>query len=346
MRRVRLLGTMAPRNAPAERARLVAAWEAGREERPRWSYVRADHSDLARALEKEAEALEKEEGTPLALAYAARARELALEAELSSAVGTPQLATLAVKRFGPVDPEIAREASELARAWVSAEPPAQTDLVSSDGPEPGSLFSLMREAVGRLKLPFTVIVQPALASLAATGERTIVVTSGRMLAADEARRIVMHEVEAHAVPRARAATLDLLLFTVGSARGTDDQEGFALSLEERHGFLRARRKRELGARHLVVEAMREGATFVDAMRKLVDDWRVPPAEAVAIAERAFRGGDGERAGLGRERVYLESMLRVRKHLAARPTDEAVLASGQVSLEAIPALAPFATWERD
>jgi hypothetical protein len=154
----------------------------------------------------------------------------------------------------------------------------------------------------------------------------------------------MHEIEAHARPRARASTLQLRLFGLGSARGTDDQEGLALTLEERHGFLSVRRRRELGARHLAVHAMREGGSFVDVARTMIDAWRVSPRDAVLLAERTFRGGDGVAPGLGRERVYLESMLRVRAHLAARPTDEAVLASGQVSLEAIAALAPFATWE--
>jgi hypothetical protein len=44
--------------------------------------------------------------------------------------------------------------------------------------------------------------------------------------------------------------------------------------------------------------------------------------------------------IGRERVYIEAFLRVRDHLAQKPTDEAVLTSGQVSLEAVPTLAPY------
>ena len=61
-------------------------------------------------------------------------------------------------------------------------------------------------------------------------------------------------------------------------------------------------------------------------------------DAVLIAERTYRGGDGTTPGLGRERIYLEAFLRVGEHLSARPTDEGVLTSGQVSLDAIPTLA--------
>ena len=64
---------------------------------------------------------------------------------------------------------------------------------------------------------------------------------------------------------------------------------------------------------------------------------LPAADAVLVAERAFRGGDGTSPGLGRERIYLEAFLRVGEHLAKKPTDEGILTSGQVSLDAIPVL---------
>jgi len=96
----------------------------------------------------------------------------------------------------------------------------------------------------------------------------------------------------------------------------------------------------LAARHRTVEAMLSGATFADAATSLVRDHGLDVADAVLVAERAFRGGNGLAPGLGRERVYLEAFVRVRAHLAARPDDEPVLSSGQVALDAIPALAPF------
>jgi hypothetical protein len=60
---------------------------------------------------------------------------------------------------------------------------------------------------------------------------------------------------------------------------------------------------------------------------------VEVTEAVIVTERAFRGSDGTFPGLGRERVYLESFLRVGSHLTAHPEDERVLAAGQISVDA-------------
>jgi hypothetical protein len=157
---------------------------------------------------------------------------------------------------------------------------------------------------------------------------------------DDVERTVLHEVEGHALPRARAREAPLALFRAGTARGIDDQEGLALVLELRAGRLRTGRRRVLAARHRTVEAMLDGATFGDAALALVRDHGLDAAEAVLMTERAFRGGDGLAPGLGRERVYLESFVRTRAHLSARPGDERVLAAGQVALDAVGALAPF------
>jgi hypothetical protein len=197
----------------------------------------------------------------------------------------------------------------------------------------------MRAEIGAQRAPFVVEVRRDLASLAATGERSVFVAAGRTVTDEDVRRTVLHEVSGHVVPRVRAASLEPWIFRIGTARGTDEQEGFALVLEERGGMLGARRKRALAARHLACSAMDRGASFVECVRALMGHG-LSPRDAVLVAERAYRGGDGSGAGLGRERVYLACLARVRAHLAAHPNDEAVLASGQVAVAATAALRPF------
>ena len=350
MRSVRLLGSVVPRNAQQERARIVAALEAGLSTAPRWSYARTDHTLLRKALERAGQRLGAEPH-PVAQLYAARARELEIEAALASEAGTAVLGALARARFRSLSPQAAGEATILARKWIAeghealanelAAPEADAEeLLPSDAAVPGSLLTRMREEVGRLGLPFAVVVQPSLSALAATGERHILVAAGRMTRKEDVERTVMHEIEAHAIPRTRAAQARLAIFQIGTARGIDDQEGLALVLEDRGGYLKPRRKRELAARHLAVEAMDGGATFSDALSALVKEHGLPPNDAVLVAERAFRGGDGTSPGLGRERIYLEAFLRVGEHLAKRPTDEGILTSGQVSVDAIAVLGPL------
>lgn len=345
VRSVRLLGTVVPRNAAQERTRLVEAFEAGQTTTPRWSYVRSDHSDLRKALARAAQRLEAE-AHPVGLLYAERARELEIEAALASEVGTGVLGALARARFRSENPQKAGEATILARKWINegreAAEAASTELVLTDAPVPGSLLTRMREEVGRLLLPFAVVVQPSLAALAATGESHILIAAGRQCTREDVERTVLHEIEAHAIPRARAQQARLAIFQIGTAKGIDDQEGFALVLEERHNYLGPKRKRELAARHLAVEAMDGGARFHENVEALVKEHGLNVREAIFVAERTYRGGDGTTPGLGRERIYLEAFIRVGEHLAKKPTDEAYLTGGQVSLSSIATLAPFAT----
>jgi hypothetical protein len=356
MRETKLLGVATPLDAPAERARLTEAFEAGRPTRPRWSYapMREAHA-VARALEGMASEVERD-ASPLGLAYATRARELALEASMAGAVGTASLGELARTRFtSPAT--IARRASELAEAWLQPSGAPGVDAGAraseashagdraaegcvSDADDPRSLVSRMREEIGRRRLPFNVIAQRSLLPLAATGERTIWVAADRVLSHEEVERTVLHEVLGHARPRALAARQELGLFAIGTAHGSDDQEGYALVLEERHGFLGHARRRELALRHRVVELMDRGAELVDAVLSLVRDHGVTPRRAVATAERAFRGGDGRTPGLGRERVYIASFAAVAARLAEDPEDERVLGAGQVALDALPWIASF------
>jgi len=341
-REVQVLAALAPLDAPAERARLAEALRSGGALQPRWRYAPVVHDELRRALEAAERLLEAEaSGHPLAAVHLGRVRELTVEAALCGAAGTPLVAPLARQRFAPRAASCEQQASALCAAWLE-ELPAEdsSERIVSDDPDPRSLLSCLRAEVGRLRLPFAVVVQKTLAPLAATGDQVILVAPGRPMTEDDVARTVLHEIEGHALPRARAQEAPLALFRVGTSRGIDDQEGLALLLELRHGRLGARRRRILAARHRTVEAMLSGATFADAATSLVHDHGLDAAEAVLVAERAFRGGDGITPGLGRERVYLESFVRVRAHLAARPGDETVLSAGQVALDAIEALAPF------
>lgn len=339
-RAVRILPAVAPTNAGAERRRLVEAFERGAPSNPRWVYARVDLGRWRHALGAMAEALANDDH-PLAPLFAARARELELEARIAEAAGTPALGELARSRFRAHDPRTTREALERARAWADErEDGAPADWLESDAAVEGSLLSRMREEIGARRWPFAVVVAPSLVALAATGDRQIFVAAGRRVTREDVERTVLHELEAHARPRVRAATSKLGILRFGTARGVDDQEGLALVLEERHGFLSPRRKRELGARHVTVAAMDEGATFAEAVLALQKNhgWRA--GDAVRVAERVYRGSGGAGPGLGRERIYIEAFVRVRGAIQNEPSVEDVLASGQVGLDAVHVLAPI------
>ncbi len=331
--RVRLLAAVTPVNAVEERRRLISAANAGAPLVPRWQYASPKDDGLARVLKVAAARAPKVLPSALAKVYVARITELDLERRLTLTAGKRELASLARERFGAA----AGEALALARRW-SREPPSTTDeaLVPTDSHHPTSLLSVMRASVSRLGIDFRVVVHPSLASLAATGEHTIYVAADRHTTASVTHRTALHETLAHALPRWRARNQPLGVFSFGTARGQDDQEGYALALEHAHHVMDSTRRRELGARHLAVRAMRQGASFHDVVTTIRELDHGAPA-AVVIAERVFRGGTATREGLGREAIYLSAYARVRAAIAKDPSVLDVLGSGQISVRAAPVL---------
>lgn len=348
-REVRLLSAATPKNLLEERVRLARALESGTEATPRWLYTKLDVGATRVRLARLVRALETVD-EPLARHYRARAEELELECRFVANVGFRSVEALARERFAGAtdDPGLrhalafVKEASDGATTTNGAgrDSAKSNDLLASDDPSPRSLASRMKQELGARRLPFAVRVVPGLSALAATGETYVLVASGRPTRPEDVERTVLHEIEGHVLPRVRAREGHVPLARFGTARGSDDQEGYALLLEERGGFLGPRRMRELCARRLAIAYAMAGATYMESARKLHEDHGFDPLDAVRVAERAYRGGDGNCLGLARDRPYLESWLSIREAAERDPRLLEVLAKGQISLEAA------RTWERD
>lgn len=324
----RLIRAVTATNAVRELQRLERAWRAGEEAAPSWRYFPVTVRDELRgALERLAESIE--DHPPLGPIYAARARELALELELMSEVASVRFRTLAARRFVLEGPEAEKDrarADALAAAWVKTPWEASEERLvkSDDASDPESLLSMLRAEIGRRQLPLRVVVQPGLLSLAAVADDFIVIAEGREIHPSDAARTVLHEIEAHALPRLRANGERLGIFALGTAGGLDDQEGRALVLERRSGHFQPSRLRELGFRHLAAVATLEGSSFVETVRMLREK-SAPLSLALRIAARVQRGG-----GLAREIVYLPGFVRVGRMIREDPSVEEVMERGRVA----------------
>jgi hypothetical protein len=355
--RIKVIRAVTPRNARSELASLEEDFRRGSPRSPRWEYdSTAIPVELCQALEGLAEFLDGV--SALGRIYAARAREMCLEASIVDAVGTPQIRTPAARRFVGTsidDKADLRKADELAKSWSdpsAIEPEIEDgdDLVRTcDESDPRSLLAAMSREAGRCKLPVRVVVEPSLASLAATGDGVIFVARERWIRVRDVERTVLHEIAGHALPRARAVSAPLGIFALGTARGTDDQEGRALLIERAAGFLDGSRRRELGLRHLGARATLDGATFVDVVELLLEH-RAPLGSAMRIASRVQRGGPGA-GGLAREIIYIPSLLRVERLLfephgmgSSTRVDDA-MAGGRIAADVAPFLAAAIAAER-
>jgi hypothetical protein len=336
-RRVAPLGALAPTNLVAEVNRLVAAGGRGA---PAFAYGELPRlDDVRRAMLVAAETLAR--GGPEEVLLGARASEVVDECALIAARGTSELAERAALRFGRRD-AFDDEADALAKRWLAEEVEPRdrrndSEVWSDDGSDPRSLLARMRAELARRDLAVRVVVSNTLAPLAAVGGGAVQIAGGRRLRVSDVERTVLHEIEGHVVPMERARRGAGLLPAIGSARGSDEQEGLALWLEARAGHLVGRRRRELALRHVAARAVHGGHGFernVEQLRALgaaIDD-------AVRIACRAHRGAgiDGV-GGLGREAAYLPAYCRVRAALRDDASLVDTLQSGRLSVAAAQAL---------
>jgi hypothetical protein len=328
---VRVIASNTPTNLREELDRLQACWRSGAE-LPRFSYAEPpDHAALRAALLALADNLEGE--GELGAIYAARARELETEAALCEHAGRPGLWAAARRRYALRD-AFEASADVTAAAWLEERAPGTPSAGTSrsdDELDPGSLLNRLRQELGKRRLPLRVLVSRNLASLAATGEGFIQIVAERALSRQDVERTVLHEIEGHVLPRHVSTSAPIGIFAIGTARGSDDQEGRALARERAAGFLDHGRRREIALRHQAARSVGAGADFVATTRLLLDRG-APQPDALRIAARVHRGG-----GLAREAVYLPALLRVEAALGADASLDRVLGAGRVAVDAASAL---------
>lgn len=324
-REIALLDRVQPRNAGPERVRLREAWRSGKAIAPDHRYAPVpDLGELRAALSV---AARTSADSLIEALCVERAAELEIEAELVSAVSTSRFVELSKRRFAPAEDEL-KTAEELLASWLTLAPGSEVDSRhrSDDAADPKSLLGVLRREIGRHRLPIRVEVRDDLSSTAATGDGVVLVRGKIWLNARDAERIAHHEIFAHALPRVRSRAHGGI-FALGSAGAADDEEGRAICLEERAGYLDANRRLALARRHLAALSARNGASFVEAVRML-EAQGTPLDAAIDLGCRVFRGG-----GLAREIVYLTGYVRVKRAFERRPELEPMLAAGRLGVRA-------------
>ncbi|HET9957999.1 MAG TPA: tyrosine/phenylalanine carboxypeptidase domain-containing protein [Polyangiaceae bacterium] len=342
-RSIRLIDRLIPLEFATERERLLCALTAGQAAEPRFRYAAAP--EIARfAVELNLLAESLAQYPEPAHFYADRARELALEAELVVAIGSRRFVELAALRYRPErlhgKPEIdawvdenlsASRAGQSTKYPETAEETQSTERIRTDDTrDPRSLYNLLLREVGASKWPIRVEVRRELWSVAAAGEGFVAIRAGALLTEREARRIVRHELMAHAVPRVLAVREGQGIFRVGARDAGEEEEGRALWLEEQGGYWDGARPRVLALRHHAASLVRAGATLNELVDSLAGLGAALPA-ALDLSLRVLRGG-----GLCRELMYVPAYLRVRAEFQRDPRVENVFQRGRASIA-------FARW---
>lgn len=334
----RLLPAVTARNAFEERARLALQLQSGEMPKPRFEYAppRPCHANLRWLDHLRAEAAQ----LPAARLYLAKIEELELDVAMLASLGDSRsLRPLAARRFGTgeelidtVDgPVRLIDYSLRLLTGPSLRRRERPTIPADAGPGELCLRGLVEHVAQAAGLHVSVRVEPNLTAGAATGDRTVFLAD-RAFTLREAWRLALHEVLGHLTAAENGRQQPLRLLEWGSAFSFADQEGVALCIEQSFGVLDRARLRALAGRVLATRNMHAGASFGETARCLLRDHHFSAHDAIAICERAYRGG-----GVARDVGYLSGYLRVRRALAQADTTLDELRMGRVGLDALPEL---------
>jgi len=142
-------------------------------------------------------------------------------------------------------------------------------------------------------------VRDDVASLLVSG-RKLMIASGTSMKRSRVDALLAHEVSVHLLTHFNGASQGLTAFRTGLANYEGLQEGLGVFAEWAVGGLSPTRLRLLAGRVIAVDAMLDGAEFVDVYRGLVDDHALGRRPAFDIATRVFRSG-----GFAKDLIYLK-----------------------------------------
>jgi uncharacterized protein (TIGR02421 family) len=136
---------------------------------------------------------------------------------------------------------------------------------------------------------------------------SLLVSNGKLMIAGSTNMLrsrvdalLAHEVSVHLLTHFNGAAQGLTVFRTGLANYEGLQEGLGVFAEWAVGGLSAARLRLLAGRVVAVDAMLDGAGFVDVYRTLTATHRLPRKVSFDIATRVFRSG-----GFAKDLIYLK-----------------------------------------
>lgn len=146
--------------------------------------------------------------------------------------------------------------------------------------------------------------------LMVSGHKLLISTATRMRR-DRMHALLHHEVSVHLLTCVNGHAQGLKIFETGLAEYEGIQEGLGVFAECAVGGLTRARLRLLAARVVAVDAMIEGADFIECFDLLRDTHGFSPRGAFNIAARIYRSG-----GLAKDAIYLRGFKEVLDLLAA------------------------------
>lgn len=229
-------------------------------------------------------------------------QELDYQLTLLATRNSPGFRPASMLLYGAVSAQLLSDAHAILAA-VKPEAPSGKKIGADD------VANAARELVDRYR--FTderfeakIEVRDDVSGLLVSGDR-LMISSATSMAEARLDALLSHEVSVHLLTYFNGATQGLTVFRTGLAQYEGIQEGLGVFAEWAVGGLTSARLRLLAGRVVAVDAMIDGATFVDVYRRLADDLGFSKRSAFDICARVFRSG-----GFAKDAIYLKGFREV------------------------------------
>ena len=178
------------------------------------------------------------------------------------------------------------------------------------------------------RLPLRVKVKDSVSGLLVSGPE-LSVGKDLSISSDRVNALIQHEIGTHILTYCNGHSQPLHLMYSGFAGYEQLQEGIAVLAEFLVGGLNINRLRLIAARVLAVNALIQGADFIECFHMLRNDHGFGDKTSFNISMRVFRGG-----GYTKDAIYLKGLMEVLNYIKDGGDLENLYA-GKYALEHLP-----------
>ncbi|HUE79390.1 MAG TPA: flavohemoglobin expression-modulating QEGLA motif protein [Sphingomicrobium sp.] len=264
--------------------------------------------------------------------FAEKRRELDQQLTMLACRNTGDFRYVSLTLYEPVEPELLASAREILDSVPGDRHRGEAIGADSVRKAAQALIADYRAADpefnGRV-----AVRQDIPAGLMVSG-RTLMISQSTRMPRHRLDALLQHEVSVHLLTHVNGNAQGLKIFRTGLAGYEGIQEGLGVFAECAVGGLTAARLRLLAARVVVVDAMIEGAEFVEAFR-LLRDRGFGSRMAFNVAARVYRSG-----GLSKDAIYLRGFRQV-LDLLGDGSDLAPFWFGKIAARHVPVIEELA-----
>lgn len=224
---------------------------------------------------------------------------------------TPAFRYASLLQYGGVEPELLAQAKLVLEKITE---PSPRDDDASAGPEDvqhaaDAVIARYREQTPAFDIAETCLRSDTGPGLMVSGPSLLISTATRM-PAFRVDPLLQHEIGVHLLTYVNGSQQGLGIFGHGLADYEGIQEGLGVFAEFLVGGLSVARLRLLAARVLIVDAMLDGADFIQCHRLLNEAHDFSSRGAFNIVARIFRSG-----GFSKDAIYLRGFQQVLHRVA-------------------------------